>query len=335
MSKTQAKKSAAKAKPSTALARRPVVAAPSSEVHLVINDPKRMLPEVLPPEHALVMNELGDDASVGSLGMTEVKLTAREEAELSRPVNLDDVLIKPDGVPYLSHPAYTKWFNAAFGRLGWALVPKARPAVTGKLVTVPYLLFVHGHAVAFAIGEQDYYPENRRQTFGDAVESTVASALRRCAKRLGVGLELWDKAFLADFMETRCVQVKVRAKDGSIDQQWRRKTDRPLPFEQGEHTPRLNQRDERPLAENKAPTPGRPERVEPGTTAVDDRITQAQRQRLATIASKAGRHDADVRLWLKKVWKVGSSKEIKKQDYNAICAALEAKGPLTLPGDGQ
>src|SRR3990167_5946168 len=65
-----------------------------------------------------------------------------------------------------------------------------------QTITCPYVLHIHGKPVAFAMGEQEYYDSNEQQTYGDALESTVASALRRCAKRLGVGLELWGQDFL-------------------------------------------------------------------------------------------------------------------------------------------
>ena len=55
------------------------------------------------------------------------------------------------------------------------------------------MLFVHGKPVAFATGEQDYFETNERQTYGDALEATMSSALRRFCKHLGMGLELLDK----------------------------------------------------------------------------------------------------------------------------------------------
>lgn len=156
-----------------------------------IEDPKGFLPVQTP------VGQLGELATVGALGLAEVKLTEREEAILSEPVNPADILVRDGGISYLPHIVYTRWFNRAFGRTGWAIVPTAAPKKADRLVIVPYLLYVHGVPVAAATGEHEYQETNARQTYGDVIESTVASALRRCAKRLGVGLEMWDKAWLS------------------------------------------------------------------------------------------------------------------------------------------
>ncbi len=208
-------------------------------------------------------------------------------------------------------------------------------------VIVPYILYVHGHPVAFAQGEQEYFPKNRDQSFGDAIEATVASALRRCAKHLGVGLELWDKRWLYEFLTTRCVQVKVRDREGKPQTKWRLKDGPPLPYEIGGSsqapagdfggdTWREELEEQAPAAKQTRQAPSA------GTTDKDnDPITLEQRDRLKKIAEKRGRLVPEVALFLKKTWGVKSSKEIKRKDYDTICAQLEAKGPLPLPGDGE
>jgi hypothetical protein len=285
------------AKPSTALAvRRPVKAV------VRISDPHHMLPEVLSSEGVL-----GDEAAVGALGLVEVKLTEAEEAILSEAVNPADVSFKPakrgepPTIPYLSHPVYTKWFNRAFGRLGWAIVPKSKPVKNGNVIMCPYLLYIHGQPAAFAWGEQDYFDTNAQQTYGDAVESTVASALRRCAKRLGVGLELWDKNWTAS----------LRRPKGVISNNTREVTDA-IPVDTD---------------------PGNQGRASIPSTA-NEPITLQQRERLKSIAERTGRAPADVKLWLKVRYRVDSSAKLLRRDYQAVIAALEASGPLSLPGDG-
>lgn len=152
---------------------------------------------------------LGDDVMLGAIGLVEIKFTEKEEAVLSRAVPLNEVLVKPGGQVYLSHPTYTRWFNEAFGRGGWALVPSAKPMKSVNQVVVPYVLYIHGKPAAFAWGEQEYFETNKQQTYGDALEATVASAMRRCAKRLGVGLELWDKAWGEEFLRSRGAAPKA------------------------------------------------------------------------------------------------------------------------------
>lgn len=344
-----AKKAKTKKK-STALARRGDRSpATSTALRVRINDPSGLMkPQVVNLEAA--GGVLGPHASTGTLGLVEVKLTEKEELELSTAVNPADVLIKPTGQPYLPHRVYTAWFNRAFGRLGWTMVPKAEPTKgqlvkdadsekekNRQLVLVPYALHVHGAPVAFAWGEQEYSESNAEQTFGDAVEATVANALRRVAKRMGVGLELWDRDWLEDWKRKNAVQVKVKYPNfnRAIDR-WRRITDPPLPFEVkaakgGEvvHDDTIDATVYGVVEEQRQ----RPPAGNDGQGS--EKITVPQRKRLATIARKAGREDADVRLYLKATWKVNSSADILRKDYDAICRAIEARGALPMPGDGQ
>jgi len=320
------------AKPSTALARRPAPPAPRRATALVVKDPQSMLPQGV----------LGDDAAVGALGQIEVKLSKAEELILSEAVQVVDVRIKPSGQPYLSHPAYTNWFNRAFGRLGWAIVPQSKPirTVNGKKVSVvvPYMLYIHSKPAAFAMGEQEYFEDSREQTFGDALEATVASALRRCAKRLGVGLELWDKRWLNTFIETHCVAVKVkRPRDDKATTQWRRKDDPRLAYEIGGKT---SEEDDRPSGSSdirdaefrESPPP----RVEPpvGETAGPKKVTIEQRKRITRIIKNTGRNEAEVSLWLFKTYGVKGGANILQKDYQRICDQLQVRGTLPMPGDG-
>ena len=130
----------------TALARRParlpVRVPPKVEV---INQ----LPAAAPLEAS--RNLLTDDIALGDLGLAELKFTPEEDAVLNRPVSPADIRIKPSGQPYLSHPTYTRWFNEAFGRTGWTLVPASKPLRDGKSVVVPYVLHIHGKPVAYVI----------------------------------------------------------------------------------------------------------------------------------------------------------------------------------------
>lgn len=323
MSKSK-KKKAAPRKASTALARipKPRVTA------IQINDPHQML------ERAGV---LGDEAAVGVLGQVEIKLTKAEELVLSEAVNPVDVRMKPSGQPYLSHPTYTAWFNRAFGRLGWAIVPQSKPirTVNGKKVSVvcPYLLYIHGHPAAFANGEQEYFEDSREQTYGDALEATVASALRRCAKRLGVGLELWDKPWLTAYIARECVQVKVKTRDGKVINQWRRKTDPRLQFELGGASQGVEEARE-------AATPFIPIWDEDKVSVAVPRaspeptITRVERQRLGRLVTSTGRNEAEVRLWLKKRYGV-ASEDILRRDYQEIYDQIGVRGALPMPGDGE
>lgn len=265
------------------------------------------------------LNVLGEDATMGALGLVEVTLTDREEAVLAQAVQVTDVLVKPTGQAYLSHPSYTRWFNNAFGRTGWALVQKSKPLKSGNSIVAPYILYVHGQPVAFAYGEQEYHETNKEQTYGDALEATVASALRRCAKRLGVGLELWDKRWLRQFEATHVVKVWLKDKDKPA---FRLKSDPPFWNEVGqEGKPRGDASRGRPATERPAAT----------NPHANDPITDDQVKRFWTIARRAGRTDAEIKIWLSVGYQVESTKAITRGQYEDIVHAIEHPGPLQIP----
>lgn len=277
----------------------------------VIPKPDRALPQALTPTPML-----------GELGLVELKLTAEEEAVLSEPVDPSRVMIKPTKAPtpYLSHPEYTRWFNRAFGRLGWALVPCSTASKVDNSIQCSYLLYVHGKPVAFAVGEQEYYADNREQTFGDALESTNASALRRLAKRMGVGLELWDRDWLDGWIARHAVRVKILQKfkeDGVWKEReawaWRRKGDAPL----------YNEVDKPPRPAGSSKAAHNPKDDQP--------ITDEQRKRFWTIVKRRGRLHAEIEVWLAAQYQVTDSKKITRRDYDAICTAVERPGPLPMP----
>lgn len=75
-----------------------------------------------------------------------------------------------------------------------------------------------------------------------------------------------------------------------------------------------------------APAPKRPPaKAEPPAEAV---ITQAQRTRLFTLATKAGWTEDGLKQWLLWVHRLESTKDIPKAKYDEICAAIE-QGPVS------
>lgn len=299
-----------KAKPSTALARR-------EETRVEI------LP---PPDPAARTVDAG--LMLGELGLVELKLKPKEEQTLARPVALERVRIKPTGQVYLPHQDYTRWFNEAFGRLGWSLVPIGKPILQGSSVVCPYVLYIHGKPVRFAYGEQEYFEKNREQTYGDALESTVASALRRVAKRLGVALELWDKDFGDRFVAEHCVHVPVKQKNGDVRWMWRRKQDPVFPYEMSPTDPaarggQASQRQEAPTWQEQGAAPRAGHHRESGT-----RISDPQRKRLWVIIRNSGRDEEQVRQWIERRFGWTSSKDVTRDRYEYICTAIEAPGPL-------
>lgn len=299
-------------KPSTALARRPAPRkAPSPRVTAAA--PAAVAP-VVEPQVGSLPALTPDTVNLGQLGLVEVKLTAEEEAILSEPPRIEDLRVKPNGAVYLSHPTLTKWLNRAFGRTGWVLLPAGMPAKSPSnepkkhQIVCPYVLHIHGKPVASAWGEQDYWENNPEQSYGDALEGTVASALRRCTKHLGLALELWDKPYTSDYLRQHAVQVEVTQRDKATKKQWRRKADPPLPFEVKQGAGRSAPRDVPP----------------PAQTAEDARnITREQQKRLFTIMNSRGRTAAELKDYLAARYKIASTADIQRRDYDTVVAWVE------------
>lgn len=326
--KTATQKKRPAAKPSTALAR--------IERRLAMATKPAVTPEIVEarlPEGGV----LRDDAIIlGNFALEELKFTAEEEAVLSRPVNVLDMRVLPtSGAVYLPHGVYTRWLNEAFGRTGWALRPAGLPRLGNGAVVVPYVLHIHGKPVAYAMGEQEYFENNRQQSYGDALEATHASALRRCCKHLGLALELWDASFADAWRDEHCVQVLVDTRyfdKGSNSyktkrvEMWRRRVDPPIKGETSGNR-RVDPNEDRGQAR---------EQEHVGShSASDEPISEKQLGRLWAIAKNIQRNEAELRRYLLERYGIDSMRKIRRRDYEAICAAVEHPGPLNGREPGQ
>ncbi len=56
-----------------------------------------------------------------------------------------------------------------------------------------------------------------------------------------------------------------------------------------------------------------------------------QLERLWAIIKKSGRKEDEIKAWLAVAYGIDHTKDIKRKDYDAICTAIEAKGPLPAP----
>jgi hypothetical protein len=127
----------------------------------------------------------------------------------------DDTLI------YIEHAHLRERLNQVFSPGQWSVVPRNRWAeefTTAKgdpacRLYVEAMLLVRGAFVAEAVGDMVYYPKNDRTNYGDAVEGAKSSALRRCAKELGVGLQVWKKEFCEGWMKRNGVKQRAAVTD--------------------------------------------------------------------------------------------------------------------------
>lgn len=130
-------------------------------------------------------------------------ITDEQYAILTAPLTEEDISsiqIRADGLIYLPWYWYQKRLNAAF-RNKWSLVPFKLPAYNAANQEVLWFgyLIAGGVFVDSATGGQIYKPNNPTMNYSDAIEGAKSNALMRCCKRLSMGLELWDKDFIADW----------------------------------------------------------------------------------------------------------------------------------------
>lgn len=281
--------------------------------------------EVLPAAPALAPVELTENPILGQLGLQPLTLSAEAEAILNEPIDEGKVLIKPTGAVYYPHIEYTRWFNRGFGRGAWTMVPAARPKLipakgddSRQLATQTFVLFVHGKPVAQATGEQEYHEDNNEQTYADVIEALNANALRRVAKRLGIGLELWDRSWGQAWQAKHAIRVWV---ENSSKPVWRRKVDPPFWNETGPATEDRTRRQQQRGGERSTAQQER--------DAKDERlISDAQVKRFWAIARKAKRTDDEIKGYLRIVCGVEHTKDIKRMHYDKAVEALTKAGPM-------
>lgn len=302
----------------TALAKRAPAKKKSTTTAVLM--PKKPAEVEKPPATIETLSaSLDENISLGQFGLVELKFTPEEEAVLSRPVKIEDMRILPTGAVYLPHQVYTRWLNEAFGRTGWALRPASKPLLNQNTVVVPYLLMIHGKPVAFALGEQEYFDNNKSQSYGDALESTVASGLRRCCKHLGLALELWDRSFGEQFKDEYCVSV---FNEKTNRPEWRRLIDPPFWWEK---KTRREQRTVEPQEQRRPAQPVKPVAHFANATGPigDDKV-----RKFWAIARRSQRSEGDIRVYLKEMFGYDSTKQITHANFDTIITALEHPGPL-------
>lgn len=158
---------------------------------------------------------------------SQLQLTKDEVAMLA--ADFPDEAFQPgaagkENLIYIEHAALRERLDQVIGMGQWCVVPVRRweekfvyqkeiwknnqrtgqmQDVTGSHVYVDGIMLIRGAFVASAIGEMTYYPDNHVQNYGDAVEGAETAALRRCCKRLGIGLQAWRKDWCADWWQRR------------------------------------------------------------------------------------------------------------------------------------
>jgi len=166
--------------------------------------------DVAKPAEAMTPAQARIDAVAGVLargyhGASTLQLSKEEIEGLKADFQDDAFKLGAGGnadLLYLEHAFLRDRFDSVIGMGQWALI-RSRPhwgedftTQKGGKATRLYAdcaLLVRGCLVAEAIGDMVYYHGNPTQSYGDAAEGSETAAFRRCAKKLGVGLQAWKK----------------------------------------------------------------------------------------------------------------------------------------------
>lgn len=169
-------------------------------------------------------------------GAGEKAVSAKQEKVLTAAVDPKDVRILPDtGSLYLPWSWFAARLTKAFGPMGWSLTPVTDrennpipPTAKDNVMYREFILTADGRFVGSAVGECGYNPNNKRMTYGDAVEGAKSNALSRCCKALGIAPEIYSEGWREDWIQENAICVNAENWDGKIKQLWRRKNGLPL-----------------------------------------------------------------------------------------------------------
>lgn len=145
---------------------------------------------------------------------SELKLTPEEDKALG--ADFPDEAFRggaggDERLIYIEHAFLRDRLSDVLGRGQWSLVVRSKwteEYTTGKgtpavRVYAEVMLVVRGCFVAEAVGEMDYYPNNAKTTYADAIEGSKTAAFRRCAKDFGIGLQAWKKGWSEGWWERK------------------------------------------------------------------------------------------------------------------------------------
>lgn len=168
---------------------------------------------------------------MGFPGIASGSFTVEQQESLLKPLDENEIEVRPDGLLYLPEIRYRRILNRVFGPGAWAIQPRGITLGDGdNMLYYRGALFIHGRFIAEAIGEQEYFPNNERQTYGTAAESAKSNCLVRCCKDLGIASELWDPVATRKWIQAHAVEVWCvhRQEPQKRKRWWRKKNDPPV-----------------------------------------------------------------------------------------------------------
>jgi hypothetical protein len=160
-----------------------------------------------PDAKALRTEAVGALLSGAYAGASTLKLKPNEVKDLTEPFPDEDVEIRSfDGIIYISHMLLRERLWKVFGptEVSEILRERAMSPETNEIL-VDLVLMARGKFLAEAIGTAKWFPNNQKQSKGDAIESAWSEAFRRCAKRIGLGTQVWRPQYIREWLEKNAI----------------------------------------------------------------------------------------------------------------------------------
>jgi hypothetical protein len=155
-----------------------------------------------------------------------LKLKADEQAALMKPVDPDaEVAIRPDGIVYLPAVVVSQRLDEALGPGRWAIRQERDPFYDEATQECLYdgSLWIDGKFAARAVGGCKWRPSNYKMSKSDALEGAKSDCIKRCGKALGIGRELWTKAWQLAFTAEWAEPYQGADHKGKPSILWRKK----------------------------------------------------------------------------------------------------------------
>lgn len=265
------------------------------------------------------------------VGIAQEAFPSKSVEVLMAPVNTEDIEIRPDGLIYLPEIKYRRILNRAFGPGAWSLMPiEITVSTDDNMLYYRGALFVHGRFVSEAIGEQQYYPESERMSYGTAAESAKSNCLMRCCKDLGIASELWDPSFVRRWLKQNAVEVwcsnvsRDASARGRKRKMWRKRTDDPIdsyPWRE-ESVPRSEAAEPVSAASRPAVASDERQSIEAKAAPPEPVVVSFKQSRRFSAIAREHKWSAEEIACLLGRYGYRSAEEIHRADYDRICAAL-------------
>lgn len=256
-----------------------------------------------------------------------IELDQVQKDILFAPVKEEDVEIRPDGLVFLPWPFYVERLSKVFG-VGWAIIPKSMPKLQGNHMYWPFYLMIQGKLAGFAIGEQEYQPNNPQMSYSDASEGAKSNSLMRLCKGIGISLELWKPSFIREWKAKYAESFPAVWLDGKpkLDKngkqkvEWRRKNKKNELFVAGGTEDSLAESFHQPESEESIPI----------ITSTIDRITKKDGERDGKPYTIYTLHIGDQKITTFSKTLAGTAKEFMTKKEPAVIEYKQTKYGMEL-----